>query len=95
MKPAGIVSSLMIATAVLAGVAAEQQPAQNWTSYVRIAAYGLKSGNAEAIVRDAQSSRVYGIEVDNDIPGRYESFVDPREKLAAIRGGQGGAWRGQ
>jgi hypothetical protein len=60
------------------------EPAQNWTHYVRIGAYGLRSDNAEAIVRNAQASHVYGIEVDNDIPGRYESFLDPTEKLKAI-----------
>ena len=57
---------------------------QNWTNYVRIGGYGLKTSNAEAIVRDAQDTHVFGIEVDNDIPGRYESFLDPREKLTAI-----------
>ena len=36
------------------------------------------------IVRRAQESGVFGIEVDNDIPGRYESFVHPEEKLKAI-----------
>jgi hypothetical protein len=61
-----------------------QEPKQNWTNYVRIAAYGLQSGNADEIVRDAQAAHVFGIEVDNDIPGRYESFVDPTEKLKAI-----------
>ena len=58
---------------------------QNWTNYVRIGAYGLQSGNAEQIVRSAQEDGVFGIEVDNDIPGRYESFVNPEEKLKAIR----------
>jgi len=58
---------------------------QNWTNYVRIAAYGLKSDNAEKIVADATASDVSGIEVDNDIPGRYESFLNPEEKLKAIR----------
>lgn len=58
---------------------------QNWTNYVRIGAYGLHGDNAEAIVRDAQKDHVFGIEVDNDIPGRYESFLDPAAKLAAIR----------
>src|SRR4029434_4215242 len=38
-----------------------------------------------AIIRDAQAGHVFGIEVDNDITGRYESFLDPTEKLAAIR----------
>jgi len=28
---------------------------------------------------------VFGIEVDNDIPGRYESFLHPEEKLQVIR----------
>jgi hypothetical protein len=57
---------------------------QDWTNYVRIGAYGLKGGDAQQIVRSAQDSGVFGIEVDNDIPGRYESFVHPEEKLKAI-----------
>jgi len=57
---------------------------QDWTNYVRIGAYGLKGGDALEIVRKAQASGVFGIEVDNDIPGRYESFVDPEAKLKAI-----------
>jgi hypothetical protein len=57
---------------------------QNWTNYVRIGAYGLKGDNAGQIVADAEASGVLGIEVDNDIPGRYESFVDPTSKLRAI-----------
>ena len=58
---------------------------QNWTHYVRIGAYGLQSDNADRIVRSAQEDGVFGIEVDNDIPGRYESFLNPEEKLKAIR----------
>ncbi len=58
---------------------------QNWTNYVRIGAYGLTSDNAQQIVDRATKDGVAGIEVDNDIPGRYESFLDPQEKLAAIR----------
>jgi endo-alpha-1,4-polygalactosaminidase (GH114 family) len=69
---------------LLCAAIAAQSPVQNWTNYVRIGGYGLKTGNVEAIVRDAQNSLVYGIEVDNDIPGRYESFLDPTEKLKAI-----------
>jgi hypothetical protein len=60
-------------------------PAQNWTNYVRIGAYGLRGDNAAAIVADATKSNVSGIEVDNDIPGRYESFLDPTAKLRAIK----------
>lgn len=58
---------------------------QDWTNYVRIGAYGLKGGDAAEIVRKAQASDVAGIEVDNDIPGRYESFLHPEEKLKAIQ----------
>src|ERR1700729_2019443 len=58
---------------------------QNWTNYVRIGAFSLKGGDANEIVQRAQASDVFGIEVDNDIPGRYESFVHPEEKLRAIR----------
>ena len=58
---------------------------QNWTNYVRIGAYGLRADNADKIVADAQANGVFGIEVDNDIEGRYESFLDPTAKLKAIR----------
>ncbi|HLK18478.1 MAG TPA: hypothetical protein VKT81_05955 [Bryobacteraceae bacterium] len=57
----------------------------DWTHFVRIAGHGLSSTNADQIVRGATASHVFGIEVDNDIPGRYESFLDPAEKLKAIR----------
>ena len=62
-----------------------QEAPQNWTHYVRIGAYGLERKDAASIVRDAQKTHIFGIEVDNDIPGRYESYLDPREKLEAIR----------
>ncbi len=52
---------------------------------VRIAAYPLTPENADQIVAAAEASGVYGIEVDNDIPGRYESLWKPDEKLEAIR----------
>jgi len=58
---------------------------QDWTHYVRIGAYGLKGGDAGTIVANAERDGVFGIEVDNDIEGRYESFLDPTEKLKAIK----------
>lgn len=58
---------------------------QDWANYVRIGAYGLRLDNSDQIVLDAQHSDVFGIEVDNDIPGRYESFLNPEEKLNAIQ----------
>jgi hypothetical protein len=57
----------------------------NWTRRVRIAGYGLGRRPPSEIVRDATDSHVFGIEVDNDITGRYESFLDPDVKLADIR----------
>jgi hypothetical protein len=79
-----------LAAVVCAGTAwllAQQWgPGQDWTNYVRIAAWPLHdAGSAERIVREAGESHVFGIEVDNDIPGRYETFLHPDEKLAAIR----------
>ncbi|MGO8719864.1 MAG: hypothetical protein ACLQMO_11690 [Acidobacteriaceae bacterium] len=79
-----------IATActLFAPTASAQQSNQNpraWMHDVRIGAYGLSDSNAAQIVRQATNSGVYGIEVDNDIPGRYESFLDPTAKLRAIR----------
>ena len=59
--------------------------ARAWLRKVRIAAYGLTSENADSIVRQANESNVYGIEVDNDIPGRYESLLHPEAKLDALR----------
>jgi hypothetical protein len=67
----------------LPGLARSQE--RNWTNYARIGAYGLSSKNAAEIVRDAEKDHVFGIEVDNDIPGRYESLLDPADKLKAIR----------
>src|ERR1700758_545174 len=78
---------LAITVVVLLGLglgAGSYPSGQDWTHYVRIGAYGLKGGDAQQIVRKAQESGVFGIEVDNDIPGRYESFLHPEEKLKAI-----------
>jgi hypothetical protein len=70
--------------AFLVAMASPTSVEQNWTNYVRIGAYGLARNSAEKIVADAQETGVFGIEVDNDIPGRYESFLDPKAKLQAI-----------
>jgi len=76
--PAILLATLYLVAAIPAG--------QDWTNYVRISAWGLHSkDDAARIVREAEASHIFGIEVDNDIPGRYESFLHPEEKLAAIR----------
>jgi hypothetical protein len=77
---------LILVVVCCAGVrAAGDEPRRNWTHYVRIGAYGLEPGRARAIVQDATEHHVFGIEVDNDVTGRYESFLDPALKLSAIR----------
>jgi hypothetical protein len=81
---AGAIGGLLLIAASSLGQVAANQASGDWTHYVRIGAYGLKPNNADRIVRDAQKGHVFGIEVDNDIPGRYESFLDPTEKLKAI-----------
>jgi len=90
MRLATLLAGLLLGIGPLAGLVA-QEPSQNWTHYVRIGGYGLRSDNAKAIVRDAEGSHVFGIEVDNDIPGRYESFLDPSAKLKAISAVAGAA----
>src|ERR1700687_6273811 len=90
MKVKSGIAVVLLLRVALAVVAAQtynkpNQEKQDWTHTVRIGACGLQSGNAEQIVRRAQKDGVCGIEVDNDIPGRYESFVNPEEKLKAIR----------
>src|SRR5579863_2662758 len=75
---------LLGARRISAGEEPLTETAQDWANYVRIGAYGLRGGDAQRIVHDAEASGVFGIEVDNDIPGRYESFVHPEAKLKAI-----------
>jgi hypothetical protein len=75
---------LLSVSLVMLGTSASYPGGQNWTNYVRIGAYGLQPNNTDKIVADAEASHVFGIEVDNDIEGRYESFVNPEEKLKAI-----------
>src|ERR1700758_4084703 len=91
--PSGAVFAILLGTAGALHAQTAPPPAQQlfdgpsrtWLRQVRVAAYPLTANNADAIVRQAQASGVYGIEVDNDIPGRYESLLDPKEKLEAIR----------
>src|SRR3954462_5466586 len=86
MKRSLCLASLFLLLFALSLVAAAPEAhRQDWTNYVRIGAYGLKGGDAQQIVQQAQASAVSGIEVDNDIPGRYESFLNPEAKLKAIR----------
>ncbi|HSD63484.1 MAG TPA: hypothetical protein VLB50_06780, partial [Ignavibacteriaceae bacterium] len=58
---------------------------ENWTHKVRICGNPLSENEIESIIQKAGDSFVSGIEVDNDITGRYDSFLDPAQKLSAIR----------
>jgi hypothetical protein len=81
------VAVVVILACTLAGGAnaGESSQSSDWMHHARIAAHGLTLANADQIVREATESHVNAIEVDNDVPGRYESYLDPREKLAALR----------
>jgi hypothetical protein len=87
LAPTGL--GICVCALALAALGARHEepasPTQNWTHRVRIAGYGLGRRPPADIVRDARDSHVFGIEVDNDITGRYESFLDPEAKLSAIR----------
>jgi hypothetical protein len=69
----------------MASTAENSNHENDWTHYVRIAGHSLNRGSVSAIISESQQGNVFGIEVDNDIPGRYESFLNPAEKLSAIR----------
>lgn len=59
--------------------------AQDWSHYVRIAGHGVNMENIENTIKDATDTHLFGFEVDNSLTGYYESFLDPTEKLAAIK----------
>jgi len=83
MKSSGLNKILLLF--FLAVISADLIAQQDWTHKVRIAGHPLNSDNIGSIIKSASESFVYGIETDNDITGRYESFIDPEEKLKAIR----------
>lgn len=57
----------------------------HWSHRARIAGHGLNKAAIPDIIKKVQETHVFGIETDNDIPGRYESWLDPTEKLEAIK----------
>lgn len=63
----------------------QQVKTRDWTHFIRTAGHVLNKDNLDATINDALETNLYGIEVDNDIPGRYESFLDPTKKLEAIK----------
>lgn len=59
--------------------------AQNWTHYVRTSGHGCETALIPAVLHDARETHLFGIEVDNDITGRYSSFLFPEQKLYALK----------
>lgn len=62
-----------------------QTATRDWTYYVHTTGNPLNIDNVTDIMTQADSTYISGIEVDNDIPGKYPSFLDPEQKLAAIK----------
>jgi hypothetical protein len=58
---------------------------QDWTHYVRTSGHGCEIDQLHAIMNDARQTYLFGIEVDNDITGRYTSLLIPDLKLHAIK----------
>jgi len=58
---------------------------RDWTYYVRTAGHGCSIDQIHNIMEDARNTCLFGIEVDNDIPGRYNSLINPDQKLEAIK----------
>ena len=56
-----------------------------WYYFVRTSGHPLNEHNIDSIVADAQNSHLFGIEVDNDITGRYDSFLHPEKKLTVLK----------
>jgi hypothetical protein len=83
MRRLPIIAFLLVTTAGFCQ--SDSAPPQDWTHRVRIGGYGLGRERAEDIVRNATETHIFGIETDNDITGRYESFLEPQAKLEAIR----------
>ncbi|RPI66043.1 MAG: hypothetical protein EHM47_17580, partial [Ignavibacteriales bacterium] len=81
LKNKNIIILLLLLSYAVFNISAQQ----NWTHKVRIAGNPLSNREIDTIIKKAQESFVFGIEVDNDITGRYDSFLNPHEKLETIR----------
>ena len=71
--------------AILAIVSTNNCFSQDWTYYVRTSGHGCELGQLHSIMNDARQTHLFGIEVDNDITGKYSSLLNPNLKLEAIR----------
>ncbi|MBN2008799.1 hypothetical protein JW960_05600 [candidate division KSB1 bacterium] len=76
---------ILFSMALLVACGTQNDKAQNWTHYVRIAGHGLSLSTVDSIIKDAKDTHLFGFEVDNSLTGYYESFLDPTDKLKAIK----------
>ena len=69
------------------GQAAGSTRSLPWTHYVRIGGASTRPGEIQQSVKEAEETHVFGIKIDNDIEGRYDSFREPNptDKLDAIK----------
>lgn len=58
---------------------------QDWTQFVRTSGHGCEMNQLHSIMEDARKTHLFGIEVDNDITGRYNSFLSPDPKIVALK----------
>src|SRR5207245_9295417 len=84
MKPRLPHMTLVLLLLSAPSVSKTQEEIEHWTNFVRIGGYGLEDDNADAIVREAQLSHVYGMEADVFVVARYPHFLDPRKSLSSI-----------
>src|SRR5437667_12469157 len=57
---------------------------RHWTHYVRIGGYSLSLDRVDAIIKEATESHAFGIETDNDVPGRCARHLEPARTVRAI-----------
>jgi len=65
-------------------ISAQTSDKQDWTHYARISGHVLGPQNIEGTIEKAHKVGTLGIELDNDITGRYDSFLNPEQKLKEI-----------
>lgn len=70
---------------LLALISISKGYSQDWTHFVRTSGHGCEMDQLHAIMNDARQTYLFGIEVDNDITGRYTSLLVPDRKLKAIK----------
>jgi len=83
IKPINQVKLLTLGILILLSAVLYSQ--DNWLNKVRIAGNPLNREVIDSIIIKATDSHVFGIEVDNDLTGRYDSFINPEEKLETLK----------